>query len=88
MSTPPFHTAPPADADAAFHEAFQEWELRSASVVAVALRCAEAWREGSTPIAGLLDRLCEVTSFYEEATETLRILDQALCKRPPSAGAP
>jgi len=87
MATPPFHTAPPPDADAAFHEAFQEWELRSASVVAVALRCAEAWREGSTPIAGLLDRLCEVTSFYEEATETLRILDQALRKRPPSAGA-
>ena len=88
MSTPPLHTLPPPDADPAFHEAFQEWECRSAAVVAVALRCAEAWRDGDTPIAGLLDRLCEVTSFYEEATETLRILDLALRKRPPSAGAP
>jgi hypothetical protein len=88
MSTPPLHTAPPPDADAAFQEAFQEWELRRASVVAVALRCAEAWREGSTPIAGLLDRLCEVTSFYEEAAETLRILDQALRTPPRSPGAP
>jgi hypothetical protein len=88
MSTPPFHTAPPPDADAAFHEAFQEWELRSASVVAVALVCAEAWREGSTPIAEILDRLCVVTRAYEEADAALRTLDQALRKRPRSPGAP
>ena len=88
MSTPPFHPLPPPDADPAFHEAFQEWELRSASVVAVALRCAEAWRDGNTPIASLMDRLCEVTSFYEEATETLRILDQAAHKRPRSSRTP
>ena len=88
MSTPPFHTAPPPDADLAFHEAFQEWECRSASVVSIALLCAEAWRDGNTPIAGLLDRLCEVTSFYEEATETLRILDQAARTRPRPPGTP
>jgi hypothetical protein len=81
MSTPPFHTLPPPDAD----PAFQEWELRSAAVVGV---CAEAWRDGSTPIAGLLDRLCEVTSFYEEADAALRVLDQALRTPPRSPGAP
>ena len=88
MSTPPFHIAPPPDADAAFHEAFQEWECRSASVVAVALVCAEAWREGSTPIAEVLDRLCEVTRAYEEADAALQVLDQNLRKRPRSPGAP
>lgn len=88
MSAPSFHAAPPPDADPAFHEAFQEWECRSASVVAVALLCVEAWREGSTPIAGLLDRLCEVTRAYEEAGAVLRVLDQAARARPRSPGAP
>ena len=88
MAIPPVHTAPPPDADSAFHEAFREWELRRASVVAVALRCAETWREGNTPIAEILDRLCVVTRAYEEADAALRTLDQALHKRPRSPGAP
>ena len=88
MSTPPFHTLPPPDADPAFHEAFPEWELRSAAVVGVALVCAETWREGNTPIAEILDRLCVVTRAYEEADAALRVLDQALRKRPRSPGAP
>ena len=88
MSTPPFHTLPPPDADPAFHEAFKEWELRSDAVVGVALVCAETWREGNTPIAEILDRLCVVTRAYEEADTALQILDQALHKRPRSPGAP
>ena len=88
MSTPPFHIAPPPDADAAFHEAFKEWELRSDAVVGVALVCAETWREGNTPIAEILDRLFVVTRAYEEADAALRVLDQALRKRPRSPGAP
>lgn len=71
------------DADAAFHEAFRVWECRRASAVA----CARAWREERTPIAGLLDRLGEVTRIYEEADAELQALHEAARKRSRSDGA-
>ena len=82
MSTPAPPPALPADeADAAFDQAFQEWDCLRASVVAVAGLCAEAWTDGDTPIAELLDRLCKVTRQYKDADAVLKRLYLAADKR-------
>ena len=52
------------------------------SAAAVAGLCAEAWTDGYTPIAELLDRLCKVTRQYKDADAVLKRLYWAANKRP------